>query len=102
TRQHGESAKALGGREAKVSELSALHGEVLERTQEIGARHEEAKRADEELRGRLAGLRDEVQRTVKRFERENEGRHGGGQRIVDVRGRLAERGAEVGALGATT
>src|SRR5207247_9953245 len=88
TRQHGESAKALGGREAKVSELSALHGEVLERTQEIGARHEEAKRADEELRGRLAALRDDVQRAVKRFELENQGLDAVGQRIVDLRGGL--------------
>src|SRR3989442_4188470 len=99
TRKHEESAKALGELESKVSELKALPGEVLERTQEIGARHEEAKRADEELRGRLAGLRDEVQRTVKRFELENQGLDAVGQRIVDLRGGLTDMEARVRALG---
>src|SRR5437667_353006 len=63
-RKHEDSAKGLGELEAKVNDLKAIHGDVLERTEEISGRHDEAKRADEELRGRLAALRDEAQRTV--------------------------------------
>src|SRR5213083_2235623 len=89
-RKHEDSAKGLGELEAKVNDLKAIHGDVLERTEEISARHDEAKRADEELRGRLAALRDEVQRTVKRFELENQGLDAVGQRILDLRGSLAD------------
>src|SRR5207249_5999972 len=83
---------------AKVNDLKAIHGDVLERTEEISARHDEAKRADEELRGRLAALRDEVQRTVKRFELENQGLDAVGQRIVDLRGGLTDMEARVRSL----
>src|SRR5207245_6469143 len=61
-------------------------------------RHDEAKRADEELRGRLAALRDEVQRTVKRFELENQGLDAVGQRILDLRGGLTDMEARFRSL----
>src|SRR5438128_1285922 len=89
-RKHEDSAKGLGELEAKVNDLKAIHGDVLERTEEISARHDEAKRADEELRGRLAALRDEVQRAVKRFELENQGLDAVSQRILDLRGGLTD------------
>src|SRR6266581_3867668 len=88
--KHEESAKGLGELEGKVNELKALHGDMLERSDQITARHEEAKQADEELRGRLGMLRDEVQRTVKRFELENQGLDAVSQRIVDLRGGLTD------------
>src|SRR5213083_2331369 len=97
-RKHEDSAKGLGELEAKVNDLKAIHGDVLERTEEISARHDEAKRADEELRGRLAALRDEVQRTVKRFELENQGLDAVGQRILDLRGGLTDMEARVRSL----
>ncbi|HKW42538.1 MAG TPA: hypothetical protein VJN39_14915 [Gemmatimonadales bacterium] len=89
-RKHEDSAKDLDELEAKVTDLKALHGDVLQTTEEIGARHDEAKRADEELRGRLTALRDDVQRTVKRFEMENQGLDAVGQRILDLRGGLTD------------
>jgi DNA repair exonuclease SbcCD ATPase subunit len=89
-RKHEEHAKGLGELETKVQELKAFHGDVLERTEEISAHHDATKRADEELRGRLAALRDEVQRTVKRFELENQGLDAVSQRIVDLRGGLTD------------
>lgn len=89
-RTHEEHAKGLGELEARVNELRALHGDMLARTEEIVAHHDEAKQADEELRGRLAGLRDDVQRTVKRFELENQGLEAVGQRILDLRGALTD------------
>ncbi len=89
-RRHEESAKSLGDLETKVAELKALHAEVLASADEIGAHHAETKRADEELRGRLAALRDEVQRAVKRFELENQGLDAAAQRVVDMRGGLTE------------
>ncbi len=97
-RKHEDSAKGLGELEAKVVALRALHGDVLERTEEISAHHDAAKRADEELRGRLAGLRDEVQRTVKRFELENQGLDAVSQRILDLRGGLTDMEARFKAL----
>src|SRR6266699_855212 len=69
-----------------------------DRMREIDGNHEEAKRADEELRGRLAGLRDEVQRTVQRFELENQGLDAVGQRILDLRGGLTDMEGRVRAL----
>src|SRR5947199_3184516 len=89
-RKHEESAKRLAYSEAKFNDLKSLHGDLLERTEEIRGRHDEAKRADEELRGRLATLRDEVQRTVKRFELENQGLDAVSQRILDLRGGLTD------------
>src|SRR3989449_5122243 len=65
-RKHEENAKALNELEARVKDLKSVHGDVLQHAELITTRHDEAKRADEELRGRLATLRDEVQRTVKR------------------------------------
>src|SRR5216683_1434879 len=97
-RKHEESAKGLGELEAKVLALRALHGDVLERTEEISTRHDAAKRTDEELRGRLAALRDEVQRTVKRFELENQGLDAVTKRILDLRGGLTDMEARFKAL----
>src|SRR5256886_2577152 len=97
-RKHEDSAKGLGELEVKVNDLKALHGDVLERAEEISARHDEAKRADEELRGRLAALRDEVQRRVKRFELENQGLDAVGQRILDLRGGLTDMEAHFRSL----
>src|SRR5439155_3037679 len=96
--KHEESAKGLGELEGKVNELKALHGDMLERSDQITARHEEGKRADEELRGRLATLRDEGQRTVKRFELENQGLDAVRQRIVDPLGGLTDMEARVRSL----
>src|SRR6266850_6376253 len=87
-RRHEASAKGLGELESKVGELKGLHAEVLERSTEITANHDAVKQADDELRARLAALRDEVQRAVKRFELENQGLDAVGQRIVDLRGSL--------------
>jgi len=97
-RKHEENAKGLGELEARVNELKVLQGEVLERSEEISAHHDEAKQADEELRGRLATLRDEVQRTVKRFELENQGLDAVGQRILDLRGGLTDMEARFRSL----
>src|SRR5205814_3085075 len=87
-RRHEDSAKGLRDLESKVGELKDLHAEVLARSSEISANHESVKQADQELRNRLSGLRDDVQRAVKRFELENQGLDAVGQRIVDLRGGL--------------
>lgn len=89
-RRAEQSAKDLGALEARVHEVRALHGEVLARTEEISARHDETKRADEDLRAKLAGMREEVERTVKRFELENQGLDAVSRRIVDLRGGLTD------------
>src|SRR5947207_6334032 len=87
-RRHESSAKGLGELESKVGELKDMHTEVLERSTEITANHVAVKQADEELRARLAALRDDVQRAVKRFELENQGLDAVGQRILDLRSGL--------------
>src|SRR5205085_2538433 len=87
-RRHEESARGLRDLESKVGELKDLHAEVVARSSEISADHESVKQADQELRNRLSGLRDDVQRAVKRFELENQGLDAVGQRIVDLRGGL--------------
>src|SRR3989454_9007326 len=80
-RRHEESAKGLGDLESKVGELKELHAEVLERSTEITANHGAVKQADDELRARLAALRDDVQRAVRRFELENQGLEAAGHRM---------------------
>src|SRR2546425_6759445 len=97
-RKHEESAKGMSELEAKVSELKALHGNVLEHSEQIAAHHEEVKHADQELRSRLGTLRDDVQRTVKRFELENQGLDAVSQRIVDLRGGLTDMEARFRSL----
>src|SRR4029077_14330556 len=78
-RRHEESAKGLKDLESKVGELKDLHAEVLERSTEITANHAAVKQADDELLARLAALRDDVKRAVKRFELENQGLDSVGQ-----------------------
>src|SRR5216683_2719491 len=89
-RRQEESAKNLGALETRVTDLQALHGDLLTRSREVSARHDQIAQADQELHGRLNGLRDEVQRTVKRFELENQGLDAVGQRILDLRGALTD------------
>ena len=66
--KHEASAEHLGALETRVTELQTLHGDLLARSGEISARHDQIVQTDRELYGRLNGLRDEAQQTVKRFE----------------------------------
>jgi chromosome segregation ATPase len=83
--KHEESAQGLGELATRVTDLQALHGDLLTRSRDISTRHDEIAHADQELRGRLTALRDEVQRTVKRFELEHEGLDAVEQRIIGLR-----------------
>jgi chromosome segregation ATPase len=67
-RTQEENAKSLGALDTRVTELRALHGDLLAQSQEISARHHQIVQTDRELYGRLNGLRDEAQQTVQRFE----------------------------------
>src|SRR2546429_1895463 len=89
-RTHEANAKSLGALETRVTDLQALHGDLLARSREVSVRHDQIAQADQELHGRLNGLRDEVQRTVKRFELETRGLAAVGQRILDLRGSLTD------------
>src|SRR5437016_6026588 len=89
-RTHEANAKSLGALETRVTDLQALHGDLLARSREVSVRHDQIAQADQELHGRLNGLRDEVQRTVKRFELENQGLDAVGQRILDLSGSLTD------------
>ncbi len=89
-RTHEANAKSLGALETRVTDLQALHGDLLARSREVSVRHDQIAQADQELHGRLNGLRDEVQRTVQRFELENQGLDAVGQRILDLRGSLTD------------
>src|SRR5713101_5738387 len=88
--KHEASAEHLGALETRVTELQTLHSDLLARSREVSTRHDQIAHADQELHGRLNGLRDEVQRTVKRFELENQGLDAVGQRILDLRGALTD------------
>jgi len=67
-RTQKESAESLGALDTRVTELRALHGDLLAQSQEISARQHQIVQTDGELHRRLNGLRDEAQQTVKRFE----------------------------------
>jgi chromosome segregation ATPase len=97
-----ERVRDLGVLDAKVQELHGQHRDLLERADEIATRQDEARRADEDLRARLAALRDDVQRTVQRFELENQGLEAVGQRIQDLRGGLTGVEERVRALDEST
>lgn len=89
-RRHEEHAESLGALETRVTELQGQHDDVLARSRDITAGHEGIARADQELRGRLTALRDDVQRAVKHFELEQEGFVAVEQRIIGLRGALSE------------
>src|SRR5439155_201026 len=57
---------------------------------DVSTRHEQIAQTDQELQGRLNELRDGVQRTVQRFELENQGLDAVGQRIGELRGTLTD------------
>jgi chromosome segregation ATPase len=92
------SAERLTALETKLGELQTVHQELLSGSADMRARHEDVRRGDEELRGRLGTLREDVQRTVKRFELENQGLEAVGQRIMDLRGGLSEMEGRVRTL----
>src|SRR5437016_84122 len=89
-RTHQANAKGLGALETRVPDPQALHGDLLARSRDVGARQEQIAQTDRELQGRLNELRDQVQRTVQRFELENQGLDAVGQRIVELRGTLTD------------
>src|SRR5256885_2280308 len=89
-RTHEANAKSLGALETRVTELHALHGDLLAQSRDVSTRHEQISQTDRELQGRLNELRDEVQRTVQRFELENQGLDAVGQRIAELRGTLTD------------
>src|SRR5437773_608586 len=89
-RTHEANAKSLGALETRVTELHALHGDLLAQSRDVSTRHEQIAQTDQELQGRLNELRDQVQRTVQRFELENQGLDAVGQRIVELRGTLTD------------
>src|ERR1051325_5221014 len=88
--QHQTHARTLADVGARVVELQAQHADLIARTRDIAGGHEEIGNSDRELRGRLAALRDDVQRTVKRFELEHEGLNAVEQRIIGLRGALSD------------
>src|SRR5205809_602402 len=88
-RTHEANAKSLGALETRVTELHALHGDLLAQSRDVSTRHEQISQTDRQLQGRLNELRDEVQRTVQRFELENQGLDAVGQRIAELRGRTS-------------
>src|SRR2546428_1009623 len=89
-RTHEANAKNLGALETRVTELHALYGDLLAQSRDVSTRHEQISQTDRELQGRLNELGDEVQRTVQRFELENQGLDAVGQRIVELRGTLTD------------
>src|SRR5437773_2679163 len=89
-RTHEANAKSLGALETRVTELHALHGDLLAQSRDVSTRHEQIAQTDQELQGRLNELRDGVQRTVQRFELENQGLDAVGQRIGELRGTLTD------------
>jgi DNA repair exonuclease SbcCD ATPase subunit len=89
-RRHEEHAQNLTALEGRVAEIQAVHGDLLARSRDISAGHEEIGRADQELRGRLNTLRDDVQRAVKHFELEQEGFTAVEQRIIGLRSALSD------------
>src|SRR5207247_8112609 len=102
TRRHEERAQSLGELETRVTSLQTLHGDLLARSQEVTTRHDEIARADQELHARLNAVRDEGQRTVKRFELEDQGPDAGGQRRLDLRGEGGDSGERAQTAGAAT
>jgi len=87
-RTHEGNAESLGSLETRVTELRALHADLLARSQEISARHEQIVQTDRQLHGRLSGLRDEAQQTVKRFE-------GDAAQLAQTVERMTERAARL-------
>ncbi len=88
--QHEGHSRTLGEVSTRVVELQAQHADLIARTRDIASGHEEVAQSDRELRGRLGTLRDDVQRTVKRFELEHEGLNAVEQRIIGLRGALSD------------
>ena len=89
-RRHEEHAERLGEMETRVSELQAVHDDLQARSRDITTGHDEIARADQDLRGRLTALREDVHRAVKHFELEQEGFVAVEQRIISLRGALSE------------
>src|SRR5207244_2506499 len=86
-RKHEESAKGLGELEAKVNDLKALHGDLLERTEEIRGRHDEAKRADVEANaGRLGETVEDITRQVARLEKAKPAMEAALQDVASLKG----------------
>lgn len=88
-RQH-EKARGLAEFEQRLDGVRKAHEEVLSRTDAITTEQAKIEQAVSGTRGDLADLRSELKKAGDRFELENRGLDGVGQRIVTLRGSLME------------
>ena len=87
-RQQKENEKSLAALTEQVTALRALHEAVIDRSNEVTQLQRQAHEETVATRRDLAGMTDEMKKTVERFEFEARGLESVSQRIADLRGDL--------------
>jgi chromosome segregation ATPase len=89
-RHQQENAKTLGALQEQLGSLQALHESVMERSREVDEVQHESGEQLRHVRSELAAARDEVRKSVERFDFENRGLESVNQRVADLREALAD------------
>lgn len=97
-RQQQENAKTLGALQEHVVSLQALHEVVVQRSREVEQIQRESDEQIRAVRADLGAARDEVRKTVERFEFENRGLESVNQRVADLRSALGDFETRFGGL----
>jgi len=89
-RQQQENAKMLAGLQEQLAAVQAMHESVVQRSQEV----DEIQRASDEqirtVRLDLGAARDEVRKSVERFDFESRGLESVNQRVADLRAAVTD------------
>ncbi|MDH5198309.1 MAG: hypothetical protein OEY20_13790, partial [Gemmatimonadota bacterium] len=89
-RQQEENTKTLAALQEDLASLQALHDGVIRRSQEVDRIQSESDEQLRVVRTELGAARDEVRKTVERFDFENRGLEAVNQRVSDLRSVLAD------------
>jgi chromosome segregation ATPase len=89
-RQQQENEKSLGAMQDAVTNLKALHEQVLDRSSEIIHIQHQTEEQVGIIRHELTAAQDEMRNAVERFDFEGKGLESVSQRVADLRGALAD------------
>jgi chromosome segregation ATPase len=97
-RQQQANATTLSALQDQVGALQSLHESVLQRSRELDRVQRESDDQVRHIHAELAGARDDVRKSVERFEFESKGLESVSQRVADLRTALADAEARFAGL----
>ncbi|MBA3346764.1 MAG: hypothetical protein H0T44_15915 [Gemmatimonadales bacterium] len=89
-RRQEEQIRRFGAIEAKITEVQAVQGKVLARSEDLQAMATQTEEAQQSARQALNDLREQMRKSSEGFELENRGLHVVSERVADLRNAVKE------------